>query len=142
MGSTPRGPVPKRSTQRRRRNKESQPQKARAEVSTVKAPAEDKDWHKLAKAWYRSLKVSGQAQFYEPSDWQQARILAEILSRALGSEKLSANLMAAWFSAAGELLTTEGTRRRMRLELEREDLTEGEDAAVAAMADYRAKVGR
>jgi hypothetical protein len=44
----------------------------------------------------------------------------ELLSRALKQgERPSAVLIAAWSSGAAELMTTEGARRRMRVELER-----------------------
>ena len=80
---------------------------------------EDVGWHPLARDWYRSLAESAQSQFYEPSDWQTARVLAELLSRSLKSGRVTAALVERWQVGATELLTTEGARRRARLELER-----------------------
>ena len=52
------GPVPKRSDQRRRRNKpEGLPTVKAAGAGSVKPLAEDRDWHISAKRWYRSLKT-------------------------------------------------------------------------------------
>ena len=39
-----------------------------------------------------------------------------------------------------ELLTTEGARRRVRLELSRQTVDEDDAAAVAALDDYRARL--
>ena len=38
------------------------------------------------KDWFRALKQSGQARFYEPSDWQTARLLAEVMSQELNTQ--------------------------------------------------------
>jgi hypothetical protein len=49
-------------------------------------------------------------------------------------------MIAAWAGAATELLTTEGARRRARVELEAPDVDEDEVAADAAMVTYLAAV--
>lgn len=101
----------------------------------------DGRWHELARDWYRSLADSAQSQFYEPSDWQTARILAELLSRALKSGKVTAALIERWQIGATELLTTEGARRRVRMEIERP--REGGEEATADVSDlelYRARL--
>lgn len=137
-----RGPVPKRSEQRRRRNKaEVEVDKAPAGVST-RGPDLGIDAHPLAAEWYEALRVSGQSVYFEASDWAQARILVEALSRVLNSDKApNGQFLASWFSAAGELLTTEGARRRMRLELQRESSgDDDEDAAVSMLDEYRKRV--
>lgn len=66
-----------------------------------------------------SLAGSGQARFYEPSDWQTARYVAESMSRNLSAGRFSSQHFAAVMSAMTDLLTTEGARRRARLELDR-----------------------
>lgn len=138
-----RGPIPKRSDQRRRRNKpESEVDKAQSGMNS-RGPELGMNVHSLAAEWYESLRSSGQSVYFEPSDWAQARILAEALSRVLESDKApNGQFLASWFSAAGELLTTEGARRRMRLELQRDDVSgdEDEDAAVSMLDEYRKRV--
>ena len=94
----------------------------------------------MAADWYRSLSESGQARFYEPSDWQTARVWAEVLSRQLATHRMSAQMVTAWAAAAGELLTTEGARRRVHLELSRPQVDSDEDAAVTALDDYRTRL--
>ena len=89
-----RGPIPKRSDQRRRRNKPNADAPAVVVAmgqQVVKPPAEDRAWHPYAKQWFRSLKRSGQAQFYQESDWQEARLVCWLI-----------------FSRADALMTTEG----------------------------------
>lgn len=176
------GPVPKPSSQRRRRNKSwidkvnvvepraavGQPPRsgkgsgleawrAYAEAVGVTVPADSsrtqiiefveanridgaEDWHPLAREWFRSLAESGQSYMYEPSDWATARVLAELLSRALKAGKLTASLIERWQVGATELLTTEGARRRLRLELEKAPAADPlEEAAVADLAAYRSR---
>lgn len=150
------GPPPKRSSQRRRRNKPSGPpprsgkgsgraawasyaaamgldvpdDASRAQIMDLVAGAVQADeWHPLAVEWWESLRLSGQATWYEPSDWATARVLAELLSRILQADELNATAVRAWQHGATELLTTEGARRRVRVELEqaKDDATSGGD---------------
>jgi hypothetical protein len=111
-------------------------------AATVNRPEPGEYWDPGAARWYESLAESGQAYFYEPSDWAQAWVWAEMLSRVLQQgERPSAQLIMAWASGATELLTTEGARRRLRMELERtKDVDEDEEAAVAALDDYRSRM--
>lgn len=182
MGS--RGPVPKRSDQRRRRNRSEPTEKVRAGAAAKRdrleppprtgrgsstdawrsyaealghqvptdakrgdiiamvdagppEPAGADKWHPIAADWYRSLETSGQAVFFQPSDWAAARYVAEVMSRNLRAGRFSAQLFAACWSAMGELLTTEGARRRVRIEVKAETSEPDEDASVTAIADYR-----
>ncbi|AIA05413.1 hypothetical protein DC74_4941 [Streptomyces noursei] len=139
-----RGPVPKRSDQRRGHHKPEGPALVKAEAGKAPTiPRASGDWHPIAKRWFQSLKDSGQAQFYEQSDWLTAVYVAEAMSRNLGQAKFSAQLFQSVMSAMTDLLTTEGARRRARVELEREPA--GEDAAEAArvtlMETYRRAAG-
>jgi hypothetical protein len=111
-------PIPKRSDQRRRTN--SKPAQKVASGVRVKQPAADKGWHPAALAWYKSLAESGQAQFYEPSDWQTAKYTALLMTRLLTEEKLNAASVSAVTNLMNGLLTTEAARRRLQIEVERE----------------------
>lgn len=135
------GPVPKRSDQRRRRNKSDVDITAAPGAPVVSQPAPSEVWDPAAVRWYTSLAESGQARFYEPSDWATAWVWAELLSRALmQGDRPSAQLVMAWSAGATELLTTEGARRRMRIELERVGQTDDDEtAAVTALDGYRAR---
>jgi hypothetical protein len=140
-----RGPVPKRSTERRRRNAATKVETVKVEgLGPVAMPAADPSWHSIARDWYESLAKSGQSIFYEPSDWQYARYVAEVMSRNLKQgKKFSAMLFTAVQSGMSDLLTTEADRRRVRLEIDRGG-GEGEKqpAGVTAIADYRKRLAK
>jgi hypothetical protein len=118
------GPIPKRSEERRRRNKDDGPELIQAPAGGPEdlpdLPEPDPLWHPIAVDWYLSLRESGQAAFYEPSDWAVARYAADLMSKVLMSERgPNGQLVAALNSVMSSLLTTEGDRRRARMELER-----------------------
>lgn len=138
------GPPPKRSDQRRRRNKpdENQPTLTVVEGGsprkTIKAPRVSPSWHPLMKDWFRSLKESGQAVFYEPSDWQTARLLAEVMSQALNSgEPVKASTLGEFNRGAAALMTTEGERRRLRVELQAAESGGQDDETTSVLASYK-----
>jgi hypothetical protein len=131
------GPVPKRSTERRRRNADSATQVVAPPLAAVEAPPLPEDTAPLAREWYESLQTSGQAQFYEPSDWLSAKILAAQLTAHISSGYRSAVMFSAIWSAMGELLTTEGARRRVRLEIDR---PVADAVKPANVTDYRARL--
>lgn len=118
MGS--RGPVPKRSDQRVRRNK---PDVAIEKVQSIGVvpvpPLMVEDPHPATEFWYESLRESAQAQFYQPSDWAFAQVLAIKLDHELKYARGSAQMMAVIQSMMTDLLVTEGSRRRARIEVER-----------------------
>ena len=133
MGS--RGPIPKRAEERRRRNKESAVETVTA-AGNVKPTTCPSGLHAEAKGWFQSLSDSGQSKFYEPSDWRQARVLAIILDGMLEAPRVSAQMFAAWCSAASELGTTEGARRRVHIEIDRKP-NKPKLAQVTAIDEYR-----
>lgn len=137
-----RGPVPKRSDQRRRQNKPAMPvvRAPSAARSRVRAPRADPDWHPIAKRLYNSLKLSGQSQFFEASDWATAVLAAEATSRLLTSDKLSAMLMAAIDGMWQRLLMTEADRRRLGVELEKPKEDTAAAAAVSDLDAYRSRL--
>jgi hypothetical protein len=136
-----RGPVPKRDAQRRRRNKEAKAEVVPYAGAAVDAPPVQKSWSPAAKRWYESLTESGQAQFFEPSDWQAAQLVAGELSVYLRSEKRSAMMWSHIWTAMTDLLTTEGARRRLKIEIERDPAGRSEDdqeaATIARLDEYR-----
>lgn len=138
-----RGAVPKRSDERRRRNKPETPITTAPSAPNVTAPDPAEDWHPIARYWFESLGESGQAIYYQPSDWATAYYVAEAMSRNLyQGGKFSSMLFTGVMSAMTELLTTEGSRRRVRLEIDRNNNgDEDEDASVTALADYRKTLG-
>lgn len=104
-------------------------------------------WEPLTVSFWESFSRSGQAIFYEPSDWMTAYALMEVLDRWLKPQEIKVGQIG---SASGEnaggdvryvfewkivampggvltailkglasLMATEGDRRRLRIELER-----------------------
>lgn len=129
-----RGPVPKRSEDRVRRNKPEGPSVTKIKAGTaVKPPAEDKSWHISAKRWFRSLKKSGQAIFYEPSDWAYAQLCADLMSSEMKREKPRAAMISRIMTMMDNLLTSEGARRRVRIELIRAEAEQDDSADVISL---------
>ena len=124
------GPPAKRNAERRRRNKESQNEVVKT-TGRVPVPVLPKTAHAIARRWYLSLKTSAQSQFFEPSDWSAALIVVEQITRLMADSNLSllakdygnigirAGQFASLWAAMNDLLSTEGSRRRVRLEIER-----------------------
>lgn len=137
-----RGPIAKRSDQRRRRNKQPENEPALVTAigqSNVKPPAEDRMWHPYAKQWFRSLKRSGQAKFYQDSDWQEARLVAFLISAELTRKNgPRSGMMDTIFARGDSLMTTEGARRRLRIELVNANYDNDKEATVSMMEEYRA----
>lgn len=158
-----RGPVPKRENERRRRNKKPPPKKGKTSTPNTgaKPPTADKDWHPLARNWYDSLKKSGQSEFYEPSDWMMAFMVAESISRDLNDQvvavpektgepvyakvPMKGASLSAYLKAMSVLLVSEGDRRRAGIELERAGTKkpgdEEQPPGVVALSDYRSRLG-
>lgn len=139
-----RGPIPKRSDQRRRRNIGDPITKAAPLATPIEQPPLTFPAHSLAAEWYASLAESGQAAYFEPSDWAAAQVVAFDLTRHLNSRRVSAQMLAAVWTAMGDLLTTEAARRRVRMEIDRSgnaEASEAERARVARLDDYRRAVG-
>jgi hypothetical protein len=109
-------------------------------AAVVVVPEPDEMWHPIARRWYEALGESGQSRFYEPSDWAAAQYAAEAMSRNLAAGRFSAQMFAAVWSAMNDLLTTEGDRRRVRMELQRPPAG-GKPEGVTVLDDYRAALG-
>ncbi|GAB3475335.1 hypothetical protein FB471_4487 [Amycolatopsis cihanbeyliensis] len=128
-----RGPVPKRSDQRVRRNRDEAPVETVTAIGDVEVPPLGlDDPHPLISDFYASLAESAQARFYEPSDWQFARFTLHFADQLVKSRRPSSQMLAAVNSALTDLLVSEGARRRVRLEVEREQ-AKGELIDIAAM---------
>ena len=131
-----RGPVPKHSSQRRRRNKTG--------VESIEAgapasqPAVREGLHPLAAHWYESLGQSAQSRFYEASDWAAALIVAEAIDAY--ARKPTGSLLGSILSGFQVLLVTEGDRRRMRMELERSGDANGSPQVGGKVIDYRSRL--
>lgn len=151
-----RGPVNKRSDQLRRRNTPDVDVDTAPAAKNVTIPVADEEWHPIARQWYESLEPSGQSVYYEPSDWATAYLIAESISRDLNPQFVAVTeqgdvikeripmkgaSLTAYLRAMTALMTTEGDRRRARLELERATaVDEDEAASVTALSDYVSRI--
>ena len=123
---------------------------SRAGIDTLAAgrqlppPKPDKDWHPYAIGWYNSLKLSGQSQSYEASDWMLAIVAADLLSEMFymgWGEKGVASLLGQWQEMSVRLCTSLGDRRRARIELIKSGKVDSDDDAAAAdMNAWRRKL--
>lgn len=137
------GPVPNREADlarpRERNGKDAKPV-TRGEARPTSVPDVDPHWHPIARRLWDALATSGQADFYQDSDWAFAYSLCEDLSHYKSSMKRSGQMLQTIYSAMERLLVAEADRRRVRIELhEPED--DAEPAAVLAIADYKRELG-
>lgn len=124
-----RGPIPKRDEERVRRNIPEDPTVTVQMPGLVSIPelgdiSHLGETHPLVVEMYEAMQSSASVKYFEPTDWQFARLTLYTLNQELiaaqhngkpvGSMKLTAiNQM------LSALLLTEGDRRRARLEIER-----------------------
>ncbi len=138
-----RGPVPNRSDDlarpRARKGRDVVPvTKGVARTTTVPEP--DAGWHPIARQLWDALAASGQADFYQQSDWAFAFSLCDDLSHYKNSTKRSGQMLQTIYSAMERLLVAEGDRRRVRIELHEPD-DDSTPASVVAIEDYRRELG-
>lgn len=126
MGAATRGPVPERSdmTVRHGEPVEKLVVKGAVEVPELGDISCDGVIHPLVRDLYQSMIDSGQRQYYEPTDWQFARIALYALNEELvTARQLGKTVGAMKLTALNQMLTalllTEGDRRRVRIEIER-----------------------
>jgi len=114
------GPVPKRSDERIRRNKDDvEVTKIDAAGEVDQPPLGFDDPHPVISDLWDSLGESAQNQYYEPSDWQYARFVLHFADGLIKSSRPSAQMFQGIHSALADLLVSEGSRRRVRMEIER-----------------------
>ena len=89
----------------------------------IPIPDADPDWKPLAQSWFRSLKLSGQSDFYEASDWATAVAAASAYDIFLRTH--NASILGSFVRLSERLGATITDRKRSRIEL---DDPEPEDA--------------
>jgi hypothetical protein len=139
------GPVPKRkATLLGHRSKADRAAVTKALLTGVTGPATvDRRWHPVARRWYRAIQQSGQAQFFEPTDWALAWYVAHEMSRSLSGNVAfwSSNNVKNVMAAAEMLLSTESSRRRARIEVERQPQGTGATGEKPKeLRDYRTRL--
>ena len=134
------GPIAKRTEERRRRNVVPGETTIRVDGEVIPPELPKRGVNAIARQWYESLKGSGQAQFYEPSDWALAVVAAVALSKALGKSGSAAMLGEAW-KLMDSLLTTEVSRGKARLQVQRGS-AEGAPEGPTALDEYRKRLAQ
>jgi len=149
------GPIPMRSEDRIRRNKDGgEITKGQAYEVTWNLPA-DPDWHPIAKYIYDACATSGQSAYYQNSDWALLYSICEDISHYKQGSKMvdretgemvnksrSGQMLQSIYSALERLMVAEGDRRRLRVELQAPEpkrklasVTAIDEAAAALEAD-------
>ncbi|WP_144721222.1 hypothetical protein [Cellulosimicrobium sp. TH-20] len=116
------------------------PEAIKGERRTVTIPREKTDWTPDAKRWFKSLKTSGQADFYQDSDWALAVFLCDEITYYRSSNRRSPEMLKTILSGMEKLLTSEADRLKARVELTNPE-PESDPASVLAIADYRTELG-
>ncbi|WP_406379070.1 hypothetical protein [Streptomyces sp. NBC_00197] len=125
------GPPPKDPKMKRRRNKDlvESIELPSTPIGSVKStPSVDPTWHSISRQLYMSYASSPAAAFFEPSDWAQLRYVCAFISSILykgeyGADypdeyKIGLDAVASTVSALEDFLTTEATRRRLRISID------------------------
>lgn len=133
------GPVPKRDAERVRRNKPVIETDVIEITGGVEIPELDiVNPHPMIVDFYDSLAESAQSRYYEPSDWQLARFTMHFANDLIWQSKPSAMMLQTINGMLADLLVSEGQRRRVRMEIERQAAT-GTVIDVASM--FRSRLG-
>ncbi|MFY1620049.1 hypothetical protein [Micromonospora sp. WMMD736] len=124
-----RGPVPNRSDDLSRDRDANRGDKApitKGKSRPARVPEADPDWHPIARLLWDATLESGQADFYESSDYAFLYSICDDVSYYKTMGKRSGQMLASIYSAMENLLVTEGARRRVRVELQDEVEEEAE----------------
>ena len=147
-----RGPVGKRTNQRHGHRTAAENAVETPADKPVSIPAPNPDWHPVARQLYDSLPKSGQSAFYSSADWATAYTLAESISRDLQpklagkdvdgeliyeDKPISGTNLSAYAKLMNDLLMTEGSRRRVKVELQKTGADEQPDDTLAALESIR-----
>lgn len=114
------GPVPKRSSDRGPQHYDNVIEKVQAFGVVKKPDLGLGDVHPIITDFWNSVAESAQSRYYEPSDWQYFRITLHFLNKLLNTGKPSAQMLTVVNQMLTDLLVAEGSRRRVRMEIERE----------------------
>jgi hypothetical protein len=133
------GPIPKRDEERIRRHENVVPLTTVPMVGTVQVPElMVQAPHELVVSLWDSLAESGQAKYYEPSDWAYAQLTMHIIDGMLKSSRgISSLILSEVNKMMSNLLVTEGDRRRVRMEVARQDAKEASAKVIQASDMFR-----
>lgn len=114
--------------------------KGQSRRAGISIPEASPDWMPTARSWYNSLKLSGQSDFYEASDWATAIAAAQAYDIFLRT--YNAAVFASFVRLSERLGVTVTDRKRSRIELTDPDPVDAdEDAADEAVIRWHGKLG-
>jgi hypothetical protein len=117
------GPVPKRSEERIRRNKDETPIVVLHASGSVNIPELDlPEPHPITAQLWDSAVNSAQGKYYEESDWAYLRFTLHFVDDLVKSSRPNGQVLATVHSMMSDLLVTEGSRRKVRIEVERSEV--------------------
>ena len=161
-------PIPKREEERRRRNKTTPSGQSREvekvvvdpavleDTTLVPAPNPNPDWGWLPRMMYDAAKRSAIRDFYEPTDWAMLFFLCQTLDDAMQEqpvviqtgpqagevvmvkETINGAVLGNLLKGFTNLMFSEGERRRLRLEIERQATPTGPAVLPPGVTDIRA----
>lgn len=137
-----RGPMPKRSEERTRRNATGEDgvalKKGVALEYAWRAP--NPNWDDAVRNLYESLSQSGMAAYYQQTDADYAWLICDEFDGYRKSDRKSAVMFSGLISSLAGLGITEGERRRIHIELD-VPVAEVKSAGVVALDKYRKGLG-
>lgn len=135
------GPVPKRSEERQRRNKDTTPIDRYNLDGDVEIPTAY-FFNKVINDLWLSLKQSANVKFFEPSDWHYAILALTLWDEELGHDQDGKSLrtpgptmLMALDGMLSKLLLTEAERRRLRIEVDRNNEKTDQNGSVVNAQD-------
>jgi len=113
--------------------------RGRSRRAGIPIPTADPAWHPIVQSWFRSLKLSGQSEFYEASDWATAVLAAKTYDVFLRT--YNASILSHFVRLSERLGVTIVDRARSRIELgDDADVTDvDQEAADATVLDWQRK---
>ncbi len=113
--------------------------RGRSRREGIAIPTANPDWMPEARSWFNSLKLSGQSDLYEASDWSTGVAAARALDIAIRSH--NASLFASFVRLSERLAVTVVDRSRARIELDEPDQADrDEDHADATIINWQARL--
>lgn len=139
-----RGPMPKRSEERTRRNKEGEDGIAlrKGEALSFYWRDPSSDWDEATTNFYMSLRAGGMNAYYQQSDVEYAWLVCDEFNRYRSGSGRSAVMFASLVASLSGLGITEGERRRIHIELDVPVEDNVRDAGVIAIEEWRQKLGK
>ena len=107
--------------------------------SDIPIPDPDPTWKPKARSWFNSLKLSGQSEFYEASDWATAVAAADAYNVFLRT--YNASVFAQFVRLSERLGVTVTDRKKSRIELATPEPTDvDEDEADKAVLGWHGRL--